>query len=488
MIKESLKIHGKKQFEIKQQVFFPRKSKEIRYQVETFFFLPASMQVNPDLYTPSNLQRSLKNYIRLRAPTVQLSSIPAVGGLVDELKSWLERLDPELPPTLDEYENHLKRFALTFKRSVRLTLKMVAQNSQRQTEEYITGVLADIEHGLKRYRELSAYAAPIEKVIKSNAFAYCDEFMSHYTLFYLQDLLKDKQLPLRDEIRHLWYQEMRYLKKLAPDSFPHDENDAEMVTYRRNLLKKYINRYLYLEIRHKRGLPLLLHSIYGIAAAISMVFATFIAFMWQGKYGALSANLFLAMVIGYIFKDRLKEIGREQLYRLFQRWIPDRQLRIYREGVKEPVGICKESFRFLKESTLSPDIHEMRQKSHWVNLVNVQRVEDILYYRKDVTLHSNSAAFMQTQSSIVDITRVNISDFLKYLDISYEELMVNDDEPVIIGEKVYHIYLCRRVIMNKKAYNELARLVVNADGIKRLEILQPLDELDSDEDITIPPQ
>ncbi|TCT34540.1 hypothetical protein EC835_105261 [Providencia alcalifaciens] len=488
MIKESLKIHGKKQFEIKQQVFFPRKSKEIRYQVETFFFLPASMQVNPDLYTPSNLQRSLKNYIRLRAPTVKLSSIPAESGLVDELKSWLERLDPELPPTLDEYENHLKRFALTFKRSVRLTLKMVAQNSQRQTEEYITGMLADIEHGLKRYRELSAYAAPIEKVIQSNAFAYCDEFMSHYTLFYLQDLLKDKQLPLRDDIRHLWYQEMRYLKKLAPDSFPHDENDAEMVTYRRNLLKKYINRYLYLEIRHKRGLPLLLHSIYGIAAAISMVFATFIAFMWQGKYGALSANLFLAMVIGYIFKDRLKEIGREQLYRLFQRWIPDRQLRIYREGVKEPVGVCKESFRFLKESTLSPDIHEMRQKSHWVNLVNVQRVEDILYYRKDVTLHSNSAAFMQTQSSIVDITRVNISDFLKYLDISYEELMVNDDEPVIIGEKVYHIYLCRRVIMNKKAYNELARLVVNADGIKRLEILQPLDELDSDEDITIPPQ
>lgn len=39
--------------------------------------------------------------------------------------------------------------------------------------------------------------------------------------------IKDKQLPLRDEIRHLWYQEMRYLKKLAPDNFPHDENDAK---------------------------------------------------------------------------------------------------------------------------------------------------------------------------------------------------------------------------------------------------------------------
>ncbi|MEX6223865.1 hypothetical protein AB6F55_02955 [Providencia hangzhouensis] len=47
MIRESLKIHGK-QFEIKQKVLFPRKSKEIRYQVETFFFLPSSLQVNPD--------------------------------------------------------------------------------------------------------------------------------------------------------------------------------------------------------------------------------------------------------------------------------------------------------------------------------------------------------------------------------------------------------------------------------------------------------
>lgn len=38
MIKESLKIHGKKQFEIKQKVLLPRKSKEIRYQVESFSF------------------------------------------------------------------------------------------------------------------------------------------------------------------------------------------------------------------------------------------------------------------------------------------------------------------------------------------------------------------------------------------------------------------------------------------------------------------
>ncbi len=73
---------------------------------------------------------------------------------------------------------------------------------------------------------------------------------------------------------------------------------------------------------------------------------------------------------------------------------------------------------------------------------------------------------LKNQSSIADITRFNISDFLKYIDISYEELTVNDDEPAIIGEKVYHIYLAA-VSQLTKTYNELARLVVNADGIKR---------------------
>lgn len=488
MIKESLKVHGKRQFEIKQKVLFPRKAKEIRYQVETFFFLPSSLQINPDLYTASSFQRSLKNYIRLRPPTIKLSSLPAKDGALDIFRQWMEQLNPQEPPSLDEYENRLKRYALTYKRTIRLNVKMVNQNLQRQTPEYIASLLADIELCLTRYRALAAQAKEIEEVIHSNAFSYCDEFMSYYTMNYLHMLLNDKHIPLREEIRHFWYQEMRYLRKQYPDSFPNDENDAELITYRRNLLKKYINRYLYLDIRHKRGAPLLLHSIYGIAAAISMVFATLIAFLWQGKYGALSANLFLAMVVGYIFKDRLKEIGREQLYRVFQKWIPDRQLRIYREGVKAPVGICKESFRFLNENALSSDIREMRQKSHWINLINVQRVEDILYYRKDVLLHNRPTVFEQTQSSIVDITRFNISDFLKYIDISYEELTFNDDEPALIGEKVYHIYICRRVTMNKKTYNELARLVVNADGVKRLEVLQPLQLVTLKDDISIPPQ
>ncbi|MEX6223866.1 hypothetical protein AB6F55_02960 [Providencia hangzhouensis] len=78
----------------------------------------------------------------------------------------------------------------------------------------------------KRLPCLVTLAAHIEEAIHSNAFSYCDEFMTYYTINYLRGLLADKQIPIREEIHHFWYQEMRYLKKHYPDRFPSDETDA----------------------------------------------------------------------------------------------------------------------------------------------------------------------------------------------------------------------------------------------------------------------
>ena len=121
---------------------------------------------------------------------------------------------------------------------------------------------------------------------------------------------------------------MTYCRRHFPESIPSPEGNNEDVLYRWSILRKYISRYLFLEVRRRKGHPLLLHSVYAISAAIAMIFATFVAFFWQGRYGALSNNLFLALVIAYIFKDRVKEIGRERLLSLFREWIPDRRLLI----------------------------------------------------------------------------------------------------------------------------------------------------------------
>ena len=62
MIKESLKIHGHRQFEIKQKVSFDHATaKDIKYHVETYFFLPAALQINPQSYSTKEFQQSIKN-------------------------------------------------------------------------------------------------------------------------------------------------------------------------------------------------------------------------------------------------------------------------------------------------------------------------------------------------------------------------------------------------------------------------------------------
>ena len=90
-------------------------------------------------------------------------------------------------------------------------------------------------------------------------------------------------------------------------------------------------------------------------------------------------------------------------------------------------------------------------------------------------MHNQPELFERTQYSIVDITRFNVSGFLRQIDHLFEHLPVGDeDDAVIVGERLYHVYMIRRVSFAGQSASELVRLVLNAEGIKRLEMIQPL--------------
>jgi hypothetical protein len=77
-----------------------------------------------------------------------------------------------------------------------------------------------------------------------------------------------------------------------------------------NLLKKFAESELFL-IGEKKKEGILVEQIYlSIAAGLSMVFATAVAFTFQLKYGSLTMPLFVALVVSYMLKDRIKELFR----------------------------------------------------------------------------------------------------------------------------------------------------------------------------------
>ncbi|MFV7770037.1 hypothetical protein [Shewanella marisflavi] len=57
--------------------------------------------------------------------------------------------------------------------------------------------------------------------------------------------------------------------------------------------------------------------IFGFAAALAMAFATAVAFATQKAFGNFSTPFFFSLVLSYIFKDRIKELGRNYLMQKF---------------------------------------------------------------------------------------------------------------------------------------------------------------------------
>ena len=76
--------------------------------------------------------------------------------------------------------------------------------------------------------------------------------------------------------------------------------------------------------------------------------------------------------------------------------------------------------------------------------------------------------------------RLNIRDFLRYTETLFEELPVLEEDAAetaarqAFGEKIYHIYVAQRIKIGEKRAVAMQRLVINAQGIKRLETVQPL--------------
>ena len=81
--------------------------------------------------------------------------------------------------------------------------------------------------------------------------------------------------------------------------------------YRASVLKKYAASVLFLQVDVKPDGQSWTHLAQSIAAGIAMIFATGIAFLFQARYGNFTFPLFIALVLGYMFKDRIKEIGRD---------------------------------------------------------------------------------------------------------------------------------------------------------------------------------
>jgi len=129
MIEETIKKHGKFQFEIKQIFPISRKRKKYDiYYVNTYLFLPQSLHINDDVYTRTDFYKNLKTNIRLRTPTYDLHNLAMASDPLKRLSTSLAKLQVTSDKqAILNYDYHLKLFALIVKRSLRLAAREIKQ-------------------------------------------------------------------------------------------------------------------------------------------------------------------------------------------------------------------------------------------------------------------------------------------------------------------------------------------------------------------------
>ena len=462
MLIDAIKQHGKKQIEVKQKIRITDKTKKLKYRVDTFFIFPGALQITENNFKKEEFKHNLKCYLSLSEQS------PSLSGLRNELSEL--RLSPGQEEESDDF---YRRFCLKYKTALQESSRSLMENQELSVEE-TEAFLKTVNKLLEEFRKIKSSQENSDHLVQ--LLDKLDEYLTVVTAFCLRDLSEVCIGEPRNKILSFWQEVEKYRASRFPVESIEGESKESAFLMRWSFLKKFVQSSLFLDIRYKQGAPLLTHSIYGSAAALSMLFATVVAFFYQDRYGSLSRNLFFALVIAYIFKDRFKEIVRDWLSNvIFRRWIPDRRLFIFLG--KKKVGCAKENFDFVSLNELPISNKDILQEDARLlsdcfrqSKLTPYACDSIFRYSREITL---SASEFPDEACLIDIIRFNISEFLHNLGATSEGLpFFCDNGKSPKGEKLYNIYLFRSFCVGEKSDSEVIRVTVNAKAVRRISIVK----------------
>ncbi len=485
MIEEQVKVHDKFAVEIKLGFNARRKQKVSDFAVNTWIFIPNSLDINRMTYQKSDFYRDLKSNIRLITPTYLLRDIAEREkepfALMEE--SFNEMASEPTRTRIAEYEYHIRMFVSIMKSALRENILHIQNNGISEDLEYLT------KSYLINTREITTNFRNLRRIINvpsvskelMNYYFFGDEFLSNLIeqqTFKLIDGLQ-KSAQLTDEIHHqlmgLIHEEINYknekgypvVKKISPD------RNRDLV-FRLSLLKKYAENELFLNAKQRRDGVWIEQVYLSIAAGLSMIFATAVAFSFQQKYGNFTMPFFVALVVGYMLKDRIKELSRYYFaHKLGRRFFDSRTDITLNE---HDIGWSKESMVFTSEDNVPMDVLQVRNRSAILEADNRNNREKIILYRKLVRLNRQSlnVCSKYPTSGMNDIIRFNISNFLQKMDNPVVPLYYpgeNGKIEIVKGEKMYYINLILQFNNEEQITYKRYRIVLNRKGINEIQKL-----------------
>jgi hypothetical protein len=499
MIQQSAISHDRYQVELKLDYELDRAEKT-HYRISTYVFVPRSLGITEESYPKSELYRDIKNYIRIKTPELSLRDL--IDNDISPLKvvqKILRQPSWYLSDELNSQLSHaLRLFGAMFKSSLRehiflLERRIDSTAHNKSVHPLMANLVEELIRQSKRISDIyrgyyAEFNLPCVRKETLQAYSLVDEYTSLlieesatelFSIISRHDTSAGRSQYFK-KLDQLVEKERTHRLQQGYDSILKANDPNETYSFRASVIKKFVSGVLHLSIdaqREGRGVEQFLMAL---AAGASMVFATVVAFYFQSVYGSFTFPAFVALIVGYMFKDRIKEAGRALLAGKLQANLFDRRIYVRTLDGTYKLATLREKITFMKESEIPPEVRTARQKDPFADLDNDRKGETVICHTKDIVLDADpfgkAFAGLPRTSGLNDIIRYDIHPYLRKMDDPIENQLFLEHRELkeVHAHKVYHLnFVSQYTSLNaqsEKLYKRM-RVVLNRNGILRIEYI-----------------
>lgn len=477
-----------------------------RYEVLTYIFIPQSLGVTPGTYSQPDFYRDIQNYVRLKTPTFSLRALahdPASPLVTIEGILYQEGWN-RATATLDQVTTCLKFLRAIMKSTLRDQLSLLHEDIRKECADQIANDVDNVDMEQKVHRALAALLDDTITIVRRFRNIYphlrqtnvdattmltyrlTDESLSllieeslleAYTIANQHITADPQRKQILHSLRYAIEAETVHRRRHGRDSIPQSAGDNEKFLFRSSVLKKFTSSVLFLRTDVQREGTTMEHLLYALAAGISMFFATVIAFYFQSAYGNFTLPFFSALVVGYMFKDRIKETGRDLSARLLHNRMYDRRITIRSQDGQHQLGYLREKMRLISTRDVPADVLAARNYDLYTELDNDGQGENVIFYAKEVVLYRDIFAQIYRNSPPItglnDILRFDVRPYLRKMadPVQRRPYLDGDEVQLMRLQKVYHVNVVTvyRTMQPQATTITRTRLVLNRKGVRRVE-------------------
>ena len=455
-----------------------------KFSVNAWIFVPNSLDINPENYGKKQFYRDIKSNIRLITPVYLLRDIAQDTSLpLVSLKKALQNVvSNSSTSSLNAYEYHLKMFAAIFKSALRDHVAHLTSIRSLESAEYLVDDYVNSSQlVLNKFRSLyQIIDVPTVSDRTRSFFRMSDEFMSHIVVLRTTRMLtalevsgcSQSQSHIRQKFIDLIQEERKYMAIMGYETLNGDPEHDRQLVFHHGMLKKYVESELYIRLDKKKDGVAVEQLYYSIAAGVAMIFATGVAWQTQVKYGNITWPLFIALVVSYMLKDRIKDLLRYYFaHKLGDKYF-DKKATIAIGDKK--VGVIKEGFDFISRAKTPDVVMKMREKASFVEDESHIFEEKILLYRKHVEISDSALAQIDAypMKGVNEIIRLHLNRFTHKMDNPEVPIHSFDAEGNMMTssvQKIYYVNVVFQLQHEGEAEYHHFRLTMTRNGVQAID-------------------